>query len=384
MERHRKRASRSGRIEPGSRWEWEHLIPDDNGTESATSKSDDDDDDDTPTPGSAQLGELFHGLPREVRNEIFAQLLVRPVKWDVKHQAECEKRRKVPPHESIRPRFERSVRSRYTCASRMQPNTDLDTQLSRLPIWRDPWLSRWAPEQTNKWVCTLCWTARLRPRPIPRPGPCRARARVSGSCKSCCLRVLPANDEVPLDPGYELSVTEVDVEGDRGLGRAWTLLAELPALSDLELDAIFLTSAQAVRVLRQPGPRGLRRVHFTQNRPLAWQCRADHRARSDWKYGVLIPRPVHGNIHLREVQSYVWPSQHRRKSIHDSEFATDIARSIKGLRHERDKDYSVDDATEALQEKERYVCRFSSDVAEVVPCEEDVQTGIDRGHVAMI
>ncbi|KAK6850408.1 hypothetical protein PG995_005108 [Apiospora arundinis] len=411
MGRNRKRASRPRHIEAGSRWEWEHLITDDNRTNS-------DDGAEALNPDSEQLGELFHGLTSEVRDEIFAQLLVRPVKWDVEHQAECEKRRKVPPHESIRPQFEHSYWPEYTCASRMRPNTDLDTQLSRLPVWRDPWLSRWAPEQINKWVCTLCWTARLRPRPFPETWslPCLCARfgqlqvllvcrqwydeastvfwtrntfafaqtgecvnffeslprRLASLISKVSLRVLPANDKVPLDTRYELSITDIEVEGDGGLGHVWVLLAELSSLTDLELDALFLTNSQAVRILRRPGPRGLRRVHFTQNRLIPWQCRIEHRARSDYQFGELIPRPIHGNIHLKEVQRYVWPSQHHRKFVDDSEFATNIARSIKGLRHEGDNDYSKDDAAEVFQEKERYIHRLCSDVPEVVMCEQDV------------
>lgn len=421
MGRHRKHASRTCRIEPGSRWAWEHLIPEDddfNATPQCHTIAD------PPTPESVRLGELFHNLPPDLRDKIFAQLLVRPTKWDVVHRPDCEKRQAMPPDASIRPQFKHSYFPTHTCASRMRPDTDVATQLSRLPVWRDPWASRWAPVPVNPWVCTLCWNAHLRPRPFPEPFslPClcarhaelqvlmvcrrwyNEAARVFYTCntfafahvRECVdffenltprwarlvsrvsLRVLPAKDREPPSPGNEVSVT---IGGRRGLRRAWTLLAALPALSDLELDAVFLTKPETVAVLRRLGPQGLRRVRFTQSRPLDWKCRIEHRSPADWKFGVLVPRELHGNVHLAEVQNFVWPREHRRQPVDDSDFATDVARGIRGLRHGWGKNHSRHDGREVEREKERYLRRFCADGSEVVPvCAEDAREIREEGE----
>lgn len=119
------------------------------------------------------LGTRFHALPPELRAYIFSFLLVRPVKWDVRHLESCTwsstKTRSIytrPSHHLLE-----DSGSTYTCAEcgpgehrrhwRLAMNRGLEVYVS-------PLRSKWAPEQTNPYLCTNCYDDRLRPRPFPQ------------------------------------------------------------------------------------------------------------------------------------------------------------------------------------------------------------------------
>ncbi|KAK8079401.1 hypothetical protein PG997_007219 [Apiospora hydei] len=51
------------------------------------------------------LGNLFHSLPAELRERIFATLLVRSVKWALEHALHCARRTVYPAHAPIQPQF---------------------------------------------------------------------------------------------------------------------------------------------------------------------------------------------------------------------------------------------------------------------------------------
>lgn len=114
------------------------------------------------------LGTRFASLPAELRAEIFAWLLVRPVKWSAEHEADCPLRNPEEtssPFEDIRPRMNPS---RETCplaycgipASRWRSRGQT--------IYKDPWRSEWAPVITSEFLCSVCWDARFRSHPAPR------------------------------------------------------------------------------------------------------------------------------------------------------------------------------------------------------------------------
>ncbi|KAK6062781.1 hypothetical protein SCUP515_13029 [Seiridium cupressi] len=46
--------------------------------------------------GPPTLAQRFYALPQELQDEIFAWLLVRPVKWDREHRADCPRRSSFP------------------------------------------------------------------------------------------------------------------------------------------------------------------------------------------------------------------------------------------------------------------------------------------------
>ncbi|KAI0871092.1 hypothetical protein GGS24DRAFT_472766 [Hypoxylon argillaceum] len=135
-----------------------------------------------PNASPPSLGTRFAGLPAELRAEILAWLLVRPVKWSATHMADCPLRSPeltATPFEDIRPRM---VPSRATCAA-ADPPMRRWRHCTR-PIWRDPWRSEWAPPITNEFLCSSCWDERFRSYSCPRidslPCLCARKRRADG------------------------------------------------------------------------------------------------------------------------------------------------------------------------------------------------------------
>jgi hypothetical protein len=123
-----------------------------------------------------------------------------------------------------------------------------------------------------------------------------------------------------------------------GLLRAWKLLQELPALSELELDAILLTNPNAVKVFRQKALKNLRRIEFVQ----------------------AVPRTT------RKFQAFVWPRQASRKMIGDSDLAEDVARGIKGMRYGWSRNKSSQEKKATGFERQRYLTRFEETYEEKI------------------
>ncbi|KAI1077782.1 hypothetical protein F5B20DRAFT_582890 [Whalleya microplaca] len=325
-------------------------------------------------PGT--LGYSFASLTPELRAEIFAQLLVRPVKWNATHDPRSCPLAACPMllASSVRPRLEPLQAS---CATRVLGGPRWWLRDDR-PTWRDPWRSSWAPEPANPFLCSACWDARFRPAPFPRspaslPCLCARRPNLQvllvsrawyaeagrvfysrntfafGHPLECAdflenlaprwrpfvskvsLLALPPEGVYPADANQELEEVEVPVGGKTGFLAAWMQLGRLPALSELELDAIFLTRPKCVKVLRRPALKNLRRIVFVQAGPTKIS---------------------------KESQGFVWPERGTRRSVEDSEFAVNVARGIKGLRYGWLKCDRRHDDRAVEFERKRYRTRF--------------------------
>ncbi|KAI5860999.1 hypothetical protein GGS23DRAFT_204367 [Durotheca rogersii] len=307
---------------------------------------------DTPPPPGT-LGHRFYSLPQELRNEIFAQLLVRPVKWNIKHRPDCPLST-VPLEGYLSQMGSRPQISLGVCASQFH-----ETTLWRHctdPITVDPWRSRWAPEQQNPYVCTACYDYRHRPRPFPTESrlPCLCARRdhletllvcrrwyaeagavfytrntfAFGNMRECSqfltflsprwkaliskvsllvFTPLPKPAElVPKTAMDEPIYLDIPCEGKNSLGQAWQLLRDLPALSELELDAILLTREHYVEIFRRFVFPNLRRINFVQSDP--------HQV-------------------TKTSRDFVWPRFGARMVIEDSRVAQCVARHIRGLEY---------------------------------------------------
>lgn len=134
--------------------------------------------------------------------------------------------------------------------------------------------------------------------------------------------------------------SEVDVTvplNSRDFRRAWQALRKLPALSELELDAAYLTDLGCVRVLRGPHLRNLRRIHFTE--------------------AARVPTT---EVEKEMRQDFVWPWRALRESIEDTEFTVDVARGIKGWRYGWGKARKRSDEQVVSIESEGYKARFKA------------------------
>ncbi|KAI1505954.1 hypothetical protein F5X99DRAFT_176124 [Biscogniauxia marginata] len=292
------------------------------------------------------LGDRFRALPPELRAEIFACLLVRPVKWDALHRPECELLAAPHPYAFIRPLPDLDT---TTCASRYGAHYISLWRKNEKPAWVDPWRSVWAPKQGNTYLCTACYDDRLRPRPFPRVRslPCLCARRqnlqtllvcrqwyaeaghvfysrntfafgIPEECVEFLSALAPrwrpfiskisllalAPDGVNPETATE-DTKEVEISG-RALREAWNMLATLPGLSELELDAIMLTRKNCVKVFRGPALKNLRRIYFTQ--------------------AVATKR-------RESPREFVWPRRGARIAVADSDFAPQVARAIKGWRY---------------------------------------------------
>jgi hypothetical protein len=153
------------------------------------------------------------------------------------------------------------------------------------------------------------------------------------------LLALAPRGEYPISATKELQSVKVN---PRALQRAWNLLRKLPALSELELDAIFLTRPDCVPIFRGVALKNLRRINFTQSTP-------------------MIPSEA--------PREFVWPRRALRKTIDYSDFAVDVARGIKGWRHGWVKRQDRGDEQAVVKEQIRYCTRYDA------PDQENVRRG---------
>ncbi|KAI6080275.1 hypothetical protein F4821DRAFT_251880 [Hypoxylon rubiginosum] len=317
------------------------------------------------------LGNRFHALLPELRDEIFAWLLVRPVKWDAEHTPTCLLRITPDPYQNIHPRLDTR---QATCALLYESYETARWRRRRKPIFVDPWRSQWAPAQGNPFLCTICYDREYRLEPFPRvvslPCLCARRQNLDtllvcrrwyeeagrvfytrntfafGSAQECVdflanlsprwqpfvskasLLALAPRGVYPETAAEECEKVETPT---RSLEEAWSLLGQLPGLSELELDAILLTRLDCVRVLRKPALKSLGRISFTQAVP---------------------QQPRHVSRML------VWPRRGIRKTVEDSDFARRVARAIRGQRLEWVEEKEQGDDKAVTEEKERYCTRI--------------------------
>ncbi|KAI1260410.1 hypothetical protein F5Y18DRAFT_441910 [Xylariaceae sp. FL1019] len=326
-------------------------------------------------PTTPDLGSRFAALPPELRAEIFAWLLVRPVKWDASHLPACPLN--TAPHRDIRPRLRLSTE---TCVSFSRSVGRWRSRTKAIHV--NPWRSTWAPPIRNEFLCSECWDMRFRGpderEPMVKSLPClcaRSRRQDGLSALLVCktwyeegARVLYSRNTFAfanvheaasffdtLKPQWAALVSKVSLlatprdglypetssqelqcfETGKGfvnrLEYVWRQLSRLPALSNLELDAIFLTSLACVRVFRRRSLRNLRVVNFTQS----YATRA-----------------------VDSPKGYVWPRQACRVAVEDSQFVEDVARGIKGLRFGWVRGQDRGDAQSTEGEEERYRTRL--------------------------
>jgi hypothetical protein len=325
--------------------------------------------------GSLTLAQRFHSLPPEVQDEIFAWLLVRPVRWDCEHKSDCPRRLSVNPYLDVRPWYDPF---QHTCVANFGHAPSW--RHNEKPIWADPWRSQWAPVPRNPYLCTMCYDHRHRPRPFPlmdsQSLPCLCARRdhlqillvcrrwyqeagrvfysrntfAFGRLKEChlfltslpekwkpyitkiSLMSLPRPGFHPEDAQQDLDTTVIPVHGTSGLFKTWLELRKLPALAVLELDAIMLTKPDVASVFRMPALKNLRSIRIVQALPAS----------------------------AREHQWLVWPRLAKRQDVLDSDFVRMMARGIKGHRYGWIRGAGTAFYDKVLEEKELYLTRFRS------------------------
>ena len=138
-----------------------------------------------PTTVKPTLAERFYSLPTELRAEIFALLLVRPVKWQFPHLYTPESCPRLLSNDDLTPELRvcQMYGGRHTCVRCVTGhhfNQRSPLWLSRqdpgYSTWMNPWRSMWAPEVRNEFVCSDCWDEEFRPRPHPQQKVCVPRA----------------------------------------------------------------------------------------------------------------------------------------------------------------------------------------------------------------
>lgn len=302
------------------------------------------------------LGFLFAALPQEIRDRIFALLIVRTVKWDVEHNNECLVRRVGS---SDTPQKPYSV----LCPACNSPHPQR-WRLYEGDPWVSPWRSQWAPQPTNPYLCSDCFDDKFRPelRAGLAPLPClcarRQNLQVMLVChswyeqaarifytenvfafESGCSFVQFVDHLNPrwrrivskasimakaegtysqMEHGASSGVTvrgpDVEFERRRDLSPLRSRMRQLTSLSSLELDSLYLARAWTAQTLLRLGPLHIRHVRFVTRLSDA----AVSQSRS----------------------ATVWPVFAGRVVIQGG-LAEEIARAIKGERSHRLKTYSA-------------------------------------------
>ncbi|KEQ90495.1 hypothetical protein AUEXF2481DRAFT_568424 [Aureobasidium subglaciale EXF-2481] len=252
------------------------------------------------------LGRRFHALPSELRAYIFSFLLVRPVKWDLRHLESCEKYcarttsgYERPTHHTIP-----GLESRYVCASCGPWTHERNWRHAfgrGFEVYVSPWRSKWAPPQGNSYICSNCYDDRMRTRPFPEPTnlPCLCARRQSLEMRLVCRQwhdeaslVFFSENTFAFDDVVSMGHFFTAISGPWArvisklslLFPLWTpedgpskvseivsflsILNELPWLKSLELDAKLLNEESAVSALLRCQFTSLRSVSFVVQCPL--------------------------------------------------------------------------------------------------------------------
>ncbi|KAK4635851.1 hypothetical protein CLAFUW4_01341 [Fulvia fulva] len=304
----------------------------------------------TSTPS---LADRLYALPGELRNHIFAFLLVQPVKWDLEHNPDCPRRTS---DEDLTPQIPgRNYVQPINCATSVGGywrRWRRDTTHGMEP-WTSPWRSQWAPVQRNPYICSTCYDDRVRPTfdPVPRarslPCLCARRQNLqvllvcrqwyeegayvfytrntfafedSGTFLAFSANVTPywkrlitklslaawILDDVP----YESAADHLEPKAQ--LSPIWSTLRTYPSLSTLEQAGTFLNHHPSVDAMLKLGLRNLRRLCFVREPPK--------------------PKTPVWNWHRGTPT--IWPQLAKRELVVGG-FAEEVARAIKGQRQKR-------------------------------------------------
>jgi hypothetical protein len=291
----------------------------------------------------SDLGSQFHALPPELRAHIFSFLLVRPVKWDLRHLEGCERSAANTVSGYTRPSHHSLSDSDniYICAE-CGPSTHERNWRHAFTrgfvVYVSPWRSKWAPEQTNPFLCTNCYEDRWRARPFPQLTnlPCLCARRKNLETRLVCRQwneeaslVFFSDNTFAFDDcdsmeiffsaiprQWKTAITKVSLllpfwEDDSDstdvalLAKSLFILDELTWLQYLELDAKLLNQELAASALLNCNISSLQRVRF------------------------VIQCPLRG-LHLRKMgpPTYVW-RELRGRHLLQGGFAEYMARSMK-------------------------------------------------------
>jgi hypothetical protein len=291
----------------------------------------------------SDLGMRVHALPPELRSHIFSFLLVRPVKWDSRHLESCEKSSAKTISEYTRPSHHslEDLENIYICAE-CGPDTherNWRHAFTRgFEVYVSPWRSKWAPAQTNPYLCTNCYDDRWRPRPFPQPTnlPCLCARRRNLETRLVCRQwnkeassvffsenTFAFDDFISMDNFFsaisrqwKTLITKVslllpfwnDGSGSTDvalLASSLSILDKLTWLQCLELDAKLLNEGLTASALLNCSTASLRRVLFVVECP----------------YKELLWRKV-------EPPTQVWRELSGRRLL-KGDFAEYVARSMK-------------------------------------------------------
>lgn len=314
----------------------------------------------SPPSNHPTLATRFHALPPELREHIFAQLLIQPNKWHTPHLRTCPLRTS---NEAITPALENlPYTDAVTCARCCwgpRPSHRWFFRGSETPGWHNPWRSQYAPPVRNGMMCSDCWDEHWRetvygrqaPRTKSLPCLCARRKKlqvllVGRQWYEEAARVFYSRNTFAFEDGstftrfvanlqpchreriirislkaYFPPADEDDMprlrnappgpifqetwESSKALRPVWCALRTLPALSHLELDALFLTRTHTVQKMLRLGLRNLRAVTFVLRRPLSYNNESGNRE--------------------------VWP-EFAHGFVVDRGFAAEMGRAIKGER----------------------------------------------------
>ncbi|KAK4547051.1 hypothetical protein LTR36_001272 [Oleoguttula mirabilis] len=244
------------------------------------------------------LADRFHALPAELREHVFALLLVQPVRYDMQHLGTCPLRdASLPLNANLRP--SRPWRT-HACGWRRHDDYT--------PTWHNPWRSKYAPPVRNPFLCSDCWDRKFRPRPFPvvsSDSPCLCARRQDLDVLLVCRRwhaeagrVFYSRDTFDFEDArtclaffaglrqqWRETVTSVSLvayqgqqhalirgaawESRKAWTRVWCLLRTLPSLSRLALSTHHLEDERTLRPLLRLGPQRPRAICFTERMPAA-------------------------------------------------------------------------------------------------------------------
>lgn len=291
------------------------------------------------------LGSRFHALPSELRAHIFSILLVRPVKWEMRHSPSCELAERNTQSGYTRPShlgLHQLEKNPYVCAN-CGPDTHEKTWRHAVTrgfeVYVSPWRSKWTPEQRNPYLCTNCYDERWRSRPYPEPTnlPCLCARRsnleirlVGRQWKNEASTISFSSNVFAFDDcnsmrdffhampeQWKLLINKIglllpywqstnDAESFDRMVNSLSFLHDLMWIRQLELDAKLLNDERTILALLKCHISSLRKVYFVVQRPLEKLIRR----------GMTSPK-------------YIWGEFGDRVLLVGG-FAEEVARSIKG------------------------------------------------------
>ena len=107
----------------------------------------------------------MNALPLELREEIFAYVVLGPAgptKWDATHKPDCAVVHAEDPFKDNRPAMDPRTHTCAACAGLKEPGEERvgEGAAAEAKVWVHPWRSTWAPEQSNPYLCTVCYEER--------------------------------------------------------------------------------------------------------------------------------------------------------------------------------------------------------------------------------